>query len=480
MRTAPPLSEALLNSRWLLPLLMVGALGTGWLAGQMGPVVPSLLVAVPALLLFVVMVFRSPHAGFVTFVSYCFIINYLSRHSAAPVGLAMEGILITTWLAVSFYHTKVPDWSRLRNDLCLLTLGWFVINILELANPAGASLQGWFNECRTSTFLWLLTVPLCYLVFNRKRDLNLFLYLIIGFSLVGTLYGIKQKVIGVDAMEQAWLDAGPGSTHVIWGVLRVFSTYSDAAQFGSSQAHIGLICLILALGPFSWPKKLLLAAAAVLLLYGMLISGTRGALFVLVVGVFIYLALSKQLKVLLLGCIMAAGVFFVMKYTHIGDANQSVYRMRSALNPNDPSLQFRFKNQQTMRTYLATRPFGGGVGIMGAWGKAYNADKFLAKIPPDSYFVKIWGQYGIVGLIIWIGIMVYILGKCAGIVWAIRDPRLRQKLLALTAGYGGILMCSYGNEIMNQMPSSMILYVSWVLVFLGPTFDTPQISSRRA
>ena len=262
MKTAPPFSEALLNSRWLLPLLLVGALGAGWLAGQMGPVVPSLLVAVPSLLLFLVMVFRSPHAGFVTFVSYCFVINYLARHSTVPVGLAMEGILVTTWLAVLFYHTEAPDWNRVRNDLCLLTFGWFVINILELANPAGASLQGWFNECRTSTFLWLLTVPLCFLVFNRKRDLNLFLYLIIGFSLVGTIYGIKQKFIGVDAMEQAWLDAGPGTTHVIWGVLRVFSTYSDAAQFGSSQAHIGLICLILALGPFSWTKKLLLGAAS--------------------------------------------------------------------------------------------------------------------------------------------------------------------------------------------------------------------------
>jgi len=473
MKSAPPISEALLNSRWLLPVLLLGALGAGWLASLVGPVLPGLLVAVPTVVLFLVMVFRSPHAGFVVFISYCFIINFLSRHTGLPVGLAMEAILVTTWLAVLFYHNEPPDWRRVRNDLCLLSFAWFALNILELLNPAGASVVGWFNECRTSTFLWLLTVPLGFMVFNRKQDLNLFLYLIIGFSLVGTFYGIKQKVIGVDAMEQAWLDEGPGTTHIIWGVLRVFSTYSDAAQFGSSQAHIGLICLILALGPFSWTKKILLAVAAFLLLYGMLISGTRGALFVLVVGIFIYLALSKQLKVLLLGCVVAAGAFFVMKYTHIGDSNQSVYRMRSALNPEDPSLQFRLKNQKTMREYLATRPFGGGVGVMGSWGKQYNRDKFLSQIPPDSYFVKIWGQYGIVGFLIWFGIMLYILGKCAGIVWNTRDARLRQKLLALTAGSGGILMCSYGNEIMNQMPSSMLLYVSWVLVFLGPSFDTP-------
>ena len=472
MKPSPPLSHTLLNSRWLLPAGLAVALGAGWLAARVGAVVPGLLVGSTLLVAFVVMTFRSPRAGFITFISYCFVINFLARHSAVPVGLAMEGILVTTWLATVFYYRQAPDWSLVRNDLCLLTVAWVVINVLELGNPAGTSLQAWVNEVRTSALLWLLTVPLCYLLFNQRRDLNTFLYIIIAFSLVGTLYGIKQKVIGVDAMEQAWLDEGPGTTHVIWGVLRAFSTYSDAAQFGSSQAHIALICIVLALGPFSLTKRLLLAAAGLLLLYGMLISGTRGALFVLVVGVFVYLALSKQIKVFFLGCAVVLAGFYVMKYTTIGNSNQSVYRMRSALDPNDPSLQFRLNNQKTMRAYLATRPFGGGVGVMGAWGKMYNKDKFLSSIPPDSYFVKIWGQYGIVGFIIWFGIMLYILGKCAGIVWRTRDPQLRQKLLALTAGYSGILMCSYGNEIMNQMPSSMLLYVSWVLVFSGPGMDT--------
>jgi hypothetical protein len=37
-------------------------------------------------------------------------------------------------------------------------------------------------------------------------------------------------------------------------------------------------------------------------------------------------------------------------------------------------------------------------------------------------------------------------------------------------------MCSYGNEIMNQEPSSLILYTSWVFVFLGPQLDTPALA----
>ncbi|GAA4048113.1 O-antigen ligase family protein [Hymenobacter glaciei] len=478
MKPAPPFSYSLLNSRWLLPGAVAAAVALGWLAGTQGTTVPTVLVLGPPLLFFVVLVFYYPRAGYIAALAYGFALNYLARHFVdLPVGLAMEAILLLTWLAVVFHQTERPDWTRLRNDLCRLTVLWFVLNLLEVANPAGASVLGWFYDIRGNALLWLLAVPLCYLVFSRKRDLNLFLYLIIGFSVLGTLYGFKQKVLGVDDMEQYWLDSGAARTHLIWGQLRVFSFYSEAAQFGSSQAHIALVCGILSLGPFSWRKRILLVAIALLLLYGMLISGTRGAFFVLATGTFVYLALSKRVLVLVLGLALAAGAFGVLKYTHIGDSNGSVYRMRSALDPSDPSLQVRLQNQATLREYLATRPLGGGLGVMGHWGELYNSDKFLSTIAPDSYFVKVWGQYGIVGFLIWFGIMLYILGKCAGIVWRIRDPALRQKLLALTAGFAGILMCSYGNEIMNQMPSSIILYTSWVLVFTGPSLDTPALAS---
>jgi len=477
MKVTPSFSHSLLNSRWLLPAAVAAAVGLGWLAGTQGPTLPTVLVLGPPLAFFVVLVFHFPRAGYITALAYGFVLNYLARHFVnLQVGLAMEAILLLTWVAVVFHRTDRPDWSRLRNDLCWLTLFWFALNLLEVANPAGASVLGWFYDIRGSALLWLLTVPLCCLVFRQKRDLNLFLYLIIGFSVLGTLYGLKQKVLGVDEMEQFWLNSGAARTHLIWGQLRVFSFYSEAAQFGSSQAHIALVCGILALGPFSWPKRLLLASAALLLLNGMLISGTRGAFFVLATGTFVYLALSKRLLVLVLGLGLAAGAVGVLKYTQIGNPNPSVFRMRTALDPNDPSLQVRLHNQAILREYLAPRPLGGGLGVMGHWGELYNSDKFLSTIAPDSYFVKVWGQYGIVGFLTWFGFMLYILGKCAGIVWRTHDPALRQKLLALTAGFAGILMCSYGNEIMNQMPSSIILYTSWVLVFLGPSLDTPALA----
>jgi O-antigen ligase len=477
MLPSPPLSQTLLQSRWLLPVAVAGAVGAGWLAGKAGPVVPGLLVALPLLAFFLIAVFTTPRTGFVAFIVYCFVIMGLGRQfDGIQPGLAIDGLLVLTWLAVIFSRSPEIRWSRVQNDLCRLAGAWFIINILEIANPAGSSLTGWLYEMRGTTFYWFLSVPLGCMVFYKPQDLRLFLRIVIIFSALGALYGIKQKVFGVNTAEQRWLDSGAAITHVLWGRLRVFSFYSEAAQFGASQAHVGLICLILALGPFAWWKRVLMALTSLLLLYGMLISGTRGALFVVVAGLFIYLVINKNIKALVIGCVLALGALFVLKYTSIGSGSADIVRLRTSLDPNDASLQQRLMNQAKLREYLSSRPLGGGVGVIGIWGTLYNKDKYLSSIAPDSYFVKVWAEYGIIGFLIWFGMMLYILGKSCGIVWNIRDPLLRQKLLALTAGFGGILVSSYGNEVMNQMPSAMIVYVSWVFVFLGPTLDTPQLA----
>ena len=146
--------------------------------------------------------------------------------------------------------------------------------------------------------------------------------------------------------------------------------------------------------------------------------------------------------------------------------------MRTALDPKDESLNVRFINQLILRDYLKDKPFGGGLGVIGEWGHEYNNDKFLSTIEPDSYWVKIWAMYGIVGLVLWFAMQMYILGKCCGIVWHTHDPRLRVILIALTAGVFGIFVASYGNEVMNRVPSSILIFMSIAFVYLSPNLDS--------
>lgn len=465
----------------LIPLGILAAIGVGWLTTSLGIAVPALLVALAIAVPFTVSVFYEPRYGVIAFISFCFIIHIFTREigDEVPYGILVEVLLAGTWLAVFLNPSKEVDWSNTRNDLMFLTLFWFLINLVEVFNPADVSFRGWLQEIRGTSLIWFLLVPLTLILFNKKRDLNLFLFIIIGMSVLGTLNGIKQLYIGLSPGEQAFLNEGAFKTHMIFGQLRVFSFYSDAGNFGASQAHIGLVAIILALGPFKLWKRILLVLAAGLLFYGMLISGTRGALYALVVGVAVAIFLSRNIKAIILGTAIAVSCLFLLKFTSIGSDNYHIRRLRSALNPEDASLNVRLYNQERLAEYLDTRPFGGGMGVIGFWGERYNSDKFLASIPPDSYWVKVWAMYGIVGFIIWFGIMMYILGKCCGIVWNIRDKRLRIKLIALTAGAAGILFCSYGNEIINAMPSAMIVYISWCFIFLGPKLDSESDSNKQ-
>ncbi|OON67590.1 O-antigen ligase family protein [Hymenobacter sp. CRA2] len=470
------LSSPVLRAR-LLPLGLLLAVALGWLTAHGGLLVPGLLMTLAVAVPFLLALFHQPRLGIIGLIVYCFVLFIPVREvGGAPYGMAVDGLLVLTWVAVALQYERY-QWHRLRNDLGLATLLWMGYNVLELGNPEGASVSGWFQEMRSTALYWALLVPLVLLLFHQRRDLNLFLYLIIGLSVLGALNGLKQQLLGLSPGEQAFLNENT-KTHLLWGKLRVFSFYSDAGQFGAAQAHILVVALVLALGPFAPWKRVLLGVAAALLLVGMLISGTRGALFALGTGIAVALLVSKNIKALVIGGMLALAAFGLLKYTTIGNQNYSIYRLRTGLDPQDASFNVRLQNQLALADYLKSRPWGGGVGIIGNTGIHYNPGKYLASIPPDSYWVKVWAMYGVAGLVLWLGIMVYILGYGGAVVWRTRDPALKVKLLALLAGAAGSLLCSYGNEVINFMPSALIVYVSWAFLFMGPQLDTSHPGPR--
>jgi len=404
---------------------------------------------------------------------YCFVDWLIGRETSLlffPIGIAIEVLLILS-LLIGLFALPKDKRGSFNNDLFYLFLAWFIISILEVANPAGASFDGWIREIRSAGEYPLLIVWVGLLVFNTNKDLDTFLIIIIACSTLGSLDGIKQLHFGLSKGDRLFLDSGGAVTHILWGRLRVFSFYSEAAQFGCSQAQIGLMALILALGPIKKKTKIILLVCSGLMLYGMLISGTRGAFFALFPGALLAIVISKKFKVLFMGGVVFILFICFLKFTTIGNGNYNIYRFRSSLDPNDPSLNVRFNSQRILKEYMSDIPFGGGLGVTGANGMEYNAGKFLSKVQPDSYWVKVWVMYGIVGFTIWICIMTYILGKCCAYVWKIKDEGLKVKANALVSGFAGILMCSYGNEVINTMPSTIVVYLSLAFLYKIPKLE---------
>jgi cell division protein FtsW (lipid II flippase) len=149
--------------------------------------------------------------------------------------------------------------------------------------------------------------------------------------------------------------------------------------------------------------------------------------------------------------------------------------MRTAFDPNDASLQVRLANQKLLKAYLASRPFGGGIGLGGVKAQRFLPNAFLSNVATDSWFVLIWVEQGIVGLMLHLFILFYVLIKASFIImFRIRDPILQVKMAALASGMFGVMVASYGNAILGSMPTAMLIYTTMAIMIGAERLDSPE------
>ena len=440
-----------------------------------GLVAVAALIGLPFVLIFINKVFLKPEVGITTVLSLGFlaigILRYLPGH--LPLGLSIDGFLFLTYIALFFKSTTgyVP-WHKAQNVLTLLAFIWFLYSLFELVNPEAKSKIAWFYAMRGVSLYMLLLVPLVFILYDNLKSLQFFLLVWAVLSILGSLKGAMQLIVGPDFAEQAWLNAGNAGTHILFGKLRVFSFYSDAGQFGAAQGYTGLVFGILYLECKKKKRKILYLVASLLGLWGMLMSGTRGAIAVPGAGAFVFLILKKNFKLTTVGFVAMILVYVFFRYTMLLNSNAQIRRMRTGFDPNNPSLQVRLHNQEILRGYLRTRPFGGGIGSAGNWGQRFSPNGFLANVPTDSWFVAIWAEQGFVGLYLHLGILFYILFYGSYIVlFRLKNPIMVNRIQALVAGHAGIMAVSYGNGVLGQLPTSVLLYTSMAYIFMAEKLE---------
>ncbi|MBL0356113.1 MAG: O-antigen ligase family protein [Chitinophagaceae bacterium] len=427
--------------------------------------------------IYVYLLFTRPIIGLYTAVALSFILIGLGRYvKDLQVGLGMDAILMLTYLALFMkrFNERI-NWSPAAKDITVLAVVWFGYSLFQLVNPEAHSIAAWFSGRGVSLYMFLL-VPLTLMFINTNRKLDFFLYVWGIFSMLASAKGIVQMKFGVDNAEQAWLNEGNYKTHILFGQLRVFSFLSDAGQFGGTQAYAAVVATIYSMAiKNNRPKKLFFVAVALLGFYGMIISGTRGAISIPLAGFMTFFILRKNIRVLGFGVALLALVFIFFRFTSIGQGNDQIRRMRTAFDPNDASLQVRLDNQKILKRYLASRPFGGGIGHGGVKAQKYLPNAFLSKVATDSWYVLVWVEQGIVGLLLHLFILFYTVGRASyKVMFKIRDPLLKLKTSALIAGMAGVMVASYGNAVLGGMPTGMLIYISMAIMLNSGALDIPE------
>ena len=429
----------------------------------------------PFLLLAFILLLERPYYSFIIL----FLVNYFisggSRYFPYPPGIVMDSLFLFLFLILflqSFSQKRDINIKDASHPLMAISIIWLLFCVFQILNPSSSSIYAWLINVRGIGVYFMLVVFLASIYLKRYSQMKQIINIWSVLSLIAVLKALMQLYLGFDSFEQIWLAQGGAKTHIIHSGIRYFSFFTDAGNCGSG---IALSAVVFSISAF-WQKnklyKFYYLFVAFACYYGMIISGTRGSLIIPFAGFFLYAILSKHVRSIIAVIVFVVIGFWFLNFTYIGHGNIYVRRMRSAFNPDDASLRVRLENQRILRTYMAGKPFGVGIGMKRGGAELYTPHPVLSKIAHDSWYVLLWVEVGLVGMVLYILILLYVLFHGSYLVmFKLKNKELRGYIAGIVCALFGVSAAAYSLEIFGQLPNSIIIYTCMTLIFLSPRYD---------
>ena len=459
-------------------------------------------------LLFLLAIYEFIHSGFSTFAIICIspiiiiavyalfkwrmaafwaliVINYFLQMKSAPIPTSVPMSLWDEMIELLLISIAIVDirqkysLEKCVNLMLFAILIWCCFCTLEILNNTcdlGIDVASWFTSARLMALhlVWILIVFSIYI--SSPNHLINYLRVWALLSLFSAFWTWKQKNVGFTPIESSWLYFGPGQvTHLLNGgtLIRYFSTFSDAANYGCNAAASSVAFIIIAItSKIKW-EKLFFAIISICVIWGMFQSGTRTAIFCMAAGFSVFIILSKSIKIA-----VPFGIFFVffmlfLVFTDIGNGNQQIRRMRSAFDKKDASANVRDINKASIRKYLQDAPWGLGIGSTQANIPANNKYRKLSDIPPDSEYVYIWVHTGVIGITVFILCMLIMwIGACRIVMFKLKSPSLIGIGGGLCSAFVAIQLGAYANQVLYQYPNGLTFFGGLAIVYILPYLES--------
>ena len=455
-------------------------------------------------LLFLLAIYQFIHAGFSAFAIVCIIpifilaifatfqyrmfvfwvlciVNFFIQFKNLPdlpIPLSLPNeMLEISLLVLAIIDAGSHQFERTANIMLFALLVWCGFCTIEVLNDTcnlGINIGAWYTGARLLAFQLLYAFLVYILYINCPKTLLQYLYVWGLLSLFAAFWVWKQQKFGFTASENAWIQTRGRSTHILQAgtLIRYFSVYSDAANFGIGIASTAVAFIIFAITTKIRKHRLYFLLVGLACIWAMFPSGTRTAIACLIAGFIAYIFLSKSVKIAVPFTIAFALFAFILVFTNIGNGNGQIRRMRSAFNKNDASAGARHANQEVMKKYLKDAPWGIGIGIGYENVPANNKYRKLSTLPPDSEYVFIWQHTGIVGLTVFLITTILMLGGACWIVFfTLKSPSLRGVGAGLCCAFVSQQLGGYGNQVLMQFPNCLIFYGGLSLVYALPFME---------
>ncbi len=449
----------------------------------------AIVCTLPIVALAVIIAFRYPLVIFWALMFFNYIVQWNSSPiplpRGVPISLYNEGLELIL-IAMAIINVEKARFERCANVMLLALLTWCVFCTLEILNNTcglGFNIGAWYTGARLMAFQLLYIFIVFSLYIDSPKVLIRYLYVWGALVLLAVYWVWKQKYIGLNPGESGWLHGPHGRQHLIQGgsLIRYWSIYSDAANFGIGIASTAVAFIIFGITSKIWSHKIFFFFVGFGAAWAMFPSGTRTAIACLMAGFMAYIFLSKSFRIAIPVTTAFALFVFFLAFTNIGQGNQQIRRMRSVFNKEDASANQRSINQQTMRKYMKEAPWGIGVGIHGEDVPANNKYNLMASIAPDSEYVFIWLRTGIIGITIFLlSTAIMLIGACWIVFFKLKSPSLRGIGAGLCCAFVSQQLGGYGNQVLMQFPNGLIFYGGLTIVYILPLMEEEWISYEKA
>ena len=438
----------------------------------------AMMTAIPISILFVYVAFKYRMFTFWTLFIMNYFVMFLQKEGKMPLPASLPNELLELVLiAIAIIDLSENNFKNLANLMLVAMVGWCAFCTLEVLNDTcglGINVGAWFTGIRLMAFQLLYAVVVFALYMNTPQRIYKLLYIWGGCLLFSVFWCWKQQKIGWTNAEYAWLYyQGHARQHMVNGIIRYFSTFTDAANFGIHMAAASVVFYIIAITNKLLKRRIFFGIVGALCTWAMFQSGTRTAIFCMIAGFMVFIVLSKSTKIIVPVSI-ALGLFVgMLMFTNIGQGNNQIRRMRSAfLGSKDASANVRNINQQAIAKYMKDAPWGIGIGIFEKDIPAWNKFKILSQIPPDSEYVFIWVRTGKIGLT-WFIIcnLIALMGACITVFFRIKNRALMGIGAAWCSAFVALQLGGYGNQVLMQFPNIVIFYGGLSTVFLLPSIE---------
>lgn len=436
----------------------------------------ALICLLPLSILFVYVAFKWKMFTFWAL----FVINYFiqMKDISLPVPMSLPNeVLQLLLLAIAIIDAReTPHFERAINLMLLSLMIWCGFCTLQALNDTcnlGFNFEAWYTGARLMAFQILYTFIVFSVYINSPEVLLRYIKLWAILSLFSVFWVWKQQNIGFTPAEKLWIESRGRSTHILNAgtLIRYFSTFSDAANFGCNAAATTVAFILFGITSKIRTDRILYLITGVLVFWGMFASGTRTGIFCVAAGFILYIFLSKSFHIAIPFTITFAFFAFILIFTDIGNGNQQVRRMRSAFNKDDASANVRDINKEAIKKYIRDAPWGIGLG-MGYNVPANNKYAKLATIPPDSEYVYIWIRTGPIGITLFVVTTLLMLaGACSTVFFKLKSRSLMGIGSGFCCAFVSIQLGGYANQVLMQFPNCLIFYGGLSIVYILPFIE---------